>query len=417
MTKYDNTQYRSYVLVMLTLVYAVNFIDRQLLTILQESIKADLHLSDLQLGLLTGLAFAVFYVLAGVPIARIADRSNRRNVIAWSIGIWSFMTAISGLVTNYIQLVLARIGVGIGEAGCSPPAHSMISDMYPPESRASALAFYSTGISIGVMLGYLLGGFINEHFGWRFAFFIVGLPGIAIALIVRFTIAEPIRGWSENMSGAVKDAPESLAKVIKFILERRFLVHIALGGGLAALGSYSVANWSPSYFIRSYGIPTGELGIWLASAAGIFGGVGTFFWGVICDRFGKKDKRFYFWLPALAVGLAVIPITITYCATTLEAALLANLFVPFFTNGYLGAALAVFHSSVEPRMRATASALLFLVLNIVGLGCGPTLVGAISDWLNPTLGNESVRYAILYVVPAAFIWSALHFFLAGRAAR
>lgn len=412
MSKYEDPRYRTYVLVVLTLVYAVNFIDRQLLTILQESIKLELGLSDTQLGLLTGLAFAIFYVLAGVPIARLAERSNRKNIIAASIGIWSLMTALSGFVANYAQLVLARIGVGIGEAGCSPPAHSMISDMYPPEKRASALSFYSTGINIGIMFGILFGGIINEYFGWRIAFMVVGLPGLLVALIVWLTVAEPIRGWSEKH--VVEEEPASFSRVLHFILERRFLLHVSIAAGLSGLVGYSLTNWIPPFFIRSFAMGTAELSWWLAAGIGLLGGLGTFGWGYMCDRWGKKDKRWYLWLPALSILLAIIPVLIVFNATDKHTALIANLFIGFFTTGYLGATLAVFHGTVEPRMRATASALFFLVLNIIGLGCGPTIVGAVSDYLRPEYGNESLRYAVLYVVPFACVWAAAHFMLAAR---
>lgn len=413
MNKYENPRYRSYVLVVLTLVYAVNFIDRQLLTILQESIKVELDLSDLQLGLLTGLAFAIFYVLAGIPIARLAERSNRRNIIAASIGIWSLMTAISGFVTNYAQLVLARIGVGIGEAGCSPPAHSMISDMYPPEKRASALSFYSAGINIGIMFGILFGGIINEYFGWRVAFMVVGLPGIAIALLVWWTVQEPIRGWSEN-NNTVEQQPASFKRVLGFILERKYLIHVSIAAGLSAFAGYSITNWAPPFFIRSFGMGTAELGWWLAISVGLFGAVGTFLWGVLCDRFGKRDKRWYTWLPAMAIFLAIIPIIVIFSTKNQTVALIANLFPAFFLTGYLGASLAIFHGAVEPRMRATSSALFFLVLNIIGLGCGPTMVGFVSDLLQPSMGAESLRYAVLYVIPVVCVWAAIHFILAAR---
>jgi len=218
-SKYQSKAYRNYVLVLMTLVYAINFIDRQLLAILQDSIKADLGFSDTQLGLLTGFAFALFYVLAGVPIARWADRSDRRNIISLSIGVWSFMTAISGLAANYLHLLLARIGVGVGEAGCSPPAHSMISDIFPAEQRATALSTYSVGINIGIMLGFLLGGFLNEYYSWRVAFFVVGAPGILIALIFKFTVSEPIRGWSENRQ--VDNTSTPFGQVLKIIFKQR----------------------------------------------------------------------------------------------------------------------------------------------------------------------------------------------------
>ena len=412
-SKYQSKSYRNYVLGLMTLVYAVNFIDRQLLAILQDSIKADLGFSDTQLGLLTGFAFALFYVLAGVPIARWADRSNRRNIISLSIGVWSFMTAISGLAANYFHLLLARIGVGVGEAGCSPPAHSMISDIFPAEQRATAMSTYSVGINIGIMLGFLLGGFLNEYYSWRVAFLVVGLPGILIALIFKFTVAEPIRGWSEKRT--VDDIAIPFAEVLKVIFTQRALVHLSLGAALSAFAGYSLTNWSASLCIRSFNVPTGELGIWLAGGVGLLGSIGTFGFGYLCDRFGRNDKRFYFWLPALAMLMAIPFIVLCFSSTNAQTALILSLFPPLFTTGYLGAALAVFHGSVEPRMRATASAVFFLILNVIGLGLGPTVVGAVSDFINPTYGNESIRYAMLTIVPIACTWAAVHFYLASRA--
>ena len=412
MSRYQNTAYRQYVLILLTIVYAVNFIDRQLVSILQESIKADLGLSDTQLGLLTGFAFAMFYVLAGIPIARLADNSSRRNVISVSIALWSFMTAISGFAANFVQLLLARIGVGIGEAGCSPPAHSMISDMYPPKQRATALSFYSIGINIGIMLGFLLGGIINQYFGWRVAFMVVGAPGILIALWFWLTVEEPVRGWSENK--AVEQASAAFSTVLKVIVAQRFLIHVSIGAGLSALAGYALTSWAASFFIRIHDVPTGQLGAWLAIGVGLFGSIGTFGWGYLSDRFGARDRRWYLWLPALAIFLAIPFTVLTYLLEDTRAALIASLVPPIFTTGYLGATLAVLHGSVEARMRATASALFFLVLNIIGLGCGPTVVGAVSDALNSSFGDESLRYAMLIVIPTACIWSALHFLLASR---
>ena len=411
--KYQSNTYRTYVLCVLTLVYALNFVDRQLLAILQESIKAELLLSDTQLGLLTGFAFALFYVLAGVPIARLADRSSRRNVIAISIAVWSFMTAISGLVVNYTQLLLARMGVGVGEAGCSPPAHSMISDMYPEESRATALSFYSIGINIGIMLGFILGGWINQVFGWRTAFIVVGAPGLLVALYVRLTVAEPIRGWSENKVVEHNSVP--FMDVLRLIAKQRFLLHLCFAAGLSGFVGYALTNWMASFFIRSFNMPTGELGVWLACGVGILGSIGTFGWGYLCDRFGQQDKRYYMWLPALAIFLAIIPIVLGFTSNNKTVALITLLFPAMFTTGYLGAVLALFHGAVEVGMRATTSALFFLALNIIGLGFGPTVVGAVSDVLSGQYGNESLRYAILFILPALCMWSAVHFLLAARA--
>lgn len=410
--KYENNAYRTYVLVVLALVYAVNFIDRQLVSILQESIKLDLGLSDTQLGLLTGFAFAMFYVLAGIPIARWADSGNRRNIISASIAVWSLMTAICGYAANFVQLLFARMGVGIGEAGCSPPAHSMISDMFPPEKRATALSFYSVGINVGIMLGFLIGGVINQYFGWRTAFVVVGLPGLLIALWVRFTVQEPERGFSEGK--VVEAAKIGLGEVLKFIFARRFLVHISLAAGLAGLAGYGLTNWSASFYIRAHGMQTAELGIWLAIGAGIFGGIGTFGCGYLADKFGAKDKRWYMWIPAIAIMITVPALAGMLLVESKFSSLVIGLLPSMFTTGYLGASLAMFHSTVEPRMRATSSALFFLVLNIVGLGLGPTVVGAVSDALTPSYGNDALRYAMLIVIPIACIWAALHFILAAR---
>lgn len=411
MSKYENSTYRNYVLCLLTLVYAVSFVDRQLLSILQESIKLDLGLSDKELGLLS-IAFAVFYVLAGIPIARWADRSNRRNVISFSIAAWSIMTALSGMAQNFTQLFFARTGVGVGEAGCSPPAHSMISDMFPIEQRASALSFYSIGINVGIMFGFLLGGFLNEYFGWRVAFYAVGLPGLLLALWLRFAIDEPPRGWSENK--AVEATSEPFGKVLSLIVKKKYLMHAGLGAGMSALAGYGLANWSAPFFQRSHEMQTGELGIWLAIGGGVFGSIGTFGWGYICDRYGRSNRHLYLLIPAFAM-LLTIPFMI-YSTTTVSTkmALISALFPPMFTTCYLGATLAVFHSSVEPRMRATSSALFFLIINVIGLGFGPFLIGALSDYLTPSLGDDGLRYAMLIVIPAACVWASLHFTLAAR---
>jgi predicted MFS family arabinose efflux permease len=301
---YESARARNYALLLLTVVYAFNFIDRQLLAILQESIKADLLLSDGQLGLLSGFAFAVFYVSAGIPIARWADFTNRRNIVAGAVFIWSFMTAISGFVQNYLQLLLARIGVGVGEAGGSPPSHSIISDIFPPERRASALGFYSTGVNIGILFGFLLGGWLNEFFGWRVAFLVVGAPGILLALLVRATLAEPIRGLSENRTTETATPP--FGDVLRTLWGRRSFRHMAFAAALNAFAGYSTASWTASFMIRSHGMNTGELGTWLAMISGLCGAIGVFFGGLLADKLAPRDSRWYMWLPSLA-GLISVP--------------------------------------------------------------------------------------------------------------
>ncbi|MAK43215.1 MULTISPECIES: MFS transporter [unclassified Spongiibacter] len=413
----NSQHYRSdgrayYALFILTIVYSFNFIDRQLLAILQESIKAELLLSDTQLGLLTGFAFALFYVTAGIPIARWADAGNRRNIVALAVFIWSFMTAISGLVQNYLQLLLARIGVGVGEAGGSPPSHSMISDMFPAERRASALGFYSTGVSIGILFGFLMGGWLNEFFGWRVAFFVVGVPGVLLALVVRYTLREPRRGLSENRD----DNPEPVAvkEVVALLWSRRSFRHMAWAGALSAFAGYSVANWSASFIIRSYGMSTGELGTWLALIIGIGGAVGVFGGGLLADKLAAKDTRWYVLLPALA-GVISLPFAAgVYLVDNVYASLLLMIIPAIQSNVFLGNTLAVSHSLVGLRMRAMASAILFFIFNLVGLGAGPWSVGLLSDLLAPQFGDESLRYAMLALVPLMVSLSALHFYLSSR---
>ncbi|KZX59048.1 MFS transporter [Halioglobus sp. HI00S01] len=409
---YTKPAYRTYVLMVLTLVYSFNFIDRQLISILQESIKAELLLSDTQLGLLTGFAFALFYVSAGVPIARWADRGNRRNIISLAVGVWSFMTAISGACMNYTQLLLARIGVGVGEAGGSPPAHSMISDIFPPESRATAMSTYSLGINIGIMFGFFLGGILNEVLGWRWAFVLVGAPGILLAIWIRMTVAEPLRGWSEQ--AAVEETSVPLKDVVKRIYANLALRNLFFASALNSLVGYGLVNWTAPFYIRSHGMGTAELGIWLAIGAGIFGGVGTFLAGYYADKLGKIDRRWYLLLPGIAV-LAMVPFCVAFLlAENTTAALSINLIPSLLSTCYIGPCLALTHGMVEPRMRATASALYFLVINIIGLGLGPTLIGALSDYLAPELGSESLRYAMLYIIPATAAWASLHFFIGSK---
>ena len=412
---YATTKSAYYALGVLTVVYSFNFIDRQLLAILQESIKAELSLSDGQLGLLTGFAFAVFYVTAGIPIARWADHSNRRNIVALSLTIWSGMTALSGMVQNYGQLLAARVGVGVGEAGGSPPSHSMISDIFSPQRRASALGFYSMGVNIGILFGFLLGGWLNEFFGWRVAFMVVGIPGVLLAMIVRWTVAEPIRGLSDNK--LVVSESTSFRGVLKVLWASKAFRHIGMGAALNAFVGYSTSNWTASFMIRSHGMSTGELGTWLALIIGFGGAIGVFSGGLLADRLAGRDKRWYVWLPALA-GLIALPFIVSvYLVEGRYTALMCMLVPAVMSNVYLGTSIATTHGLVGMRMRAMASAIFFFILNIIGLGAGPWSVGMLSDYLSASQGTESLRYAMLYLLPVVSFWSLCHFYLAAKTLR
>lgn len=412
---YTSAKARNYALVMLTIVYAFNFIDRQLLAILQESIKLDLGLSDGQLGLLAGFAFAVFYVTAGIPIASYADRSNRRNIVSVSVFIWSFMTALSGFAQNYAHLLMARIGVGIGEAGGSPPSHSIISDIFPPEKRASALGFYSTGVSIGILFGFLLGGWLNEYFGWRVAFMVVGAPGILLAIIVRMTLAEPIRGLSEHKT--VSDDAVPFKTVVALLWSRRSFRHMAFGAALNAFAGYSTASWSASFMIRTHEMSTGELGTWLALISGLCGAIGVFLGGVIADKLAHRDKRWYMWIPAMAGFISVPFMLFVYIVDSPYASLSLAVIPGLLHNVYLGSTIATTHALVGLRMRALSSAILFLILNLIGLGLGPVVIGYLSDYLAPSFGVHSLQHAMLYVLPLVMFWSSCHFVRAGKSLR
>lgn len=415
-TPYESALYRYYVLAILVVVYAFNFIDRQLLVILQEPIKAELGLSDTQLGLLTGFAFALFYVVCGIPIARWADKGVRRNIIALALTVWSVMTAISGLAQNYTQLLLARVGVGVGEAGGSPPAHSMISDIFDRKHRATALSIYSVGIYIGILGGYLLGGWITEYFGWRLAFFVVGAPGVLLAILLRMTVREPQRGWSEGRAQQATPAPP-LMEVARLLWSRNSFRHIAIAASLQAFIIYAIGNWLPSYFLRTHDIGIGHLGTWMALTTGFGGGLGSFFGGWIADRLGARDARWYLWAPAMLTALA-IPVMVTILGT--DSMVLGLVLVGplnFLTAAYLGAVLAVSHNLVGLRMRALTSAILFFAINLIGMGLGPTSVGMLSDHLSRSGVEGPLGKAMLTVGVIAAVWACVHYVIAARSVR
>lgn len=399
--------YRRYVLIALTLVYALNFIDRQILVILQESIKLDMGLSDTQLGLLTGFAFALFYVSVGIPIARWADRGNRRNIISLAVAVWSGMTALSGLTQNYWQLLLARIGVGVGEAGGSPPAHSIISDYYPPEERGRALSFYSTGVYLGVLIGFLVGGWINHVFGWRMAFFVVGIPGFLVALLVRFTIREPKRGMSEINH---KDEESSLKETLHTLWRLKSFRLFSLAAGLSAFVNYGVGNFAPSFLIRVHSYDAIQVGTALALITGIGGAIGTYMGGWFADKFGAKDLRWYLWACAIPAILSVPLMLLALTAQDSQNTLAFLFFGTLFAASYLGPTIAITHILLPPHMRAMGSAVLFFILNLIGLGLGPVFTGMVSDLFTPTYGTaDGIRYAMmttsLFAILAAVTYS------------
>ena len=402
---------RNYVLGILVIVYTFNFIDRQILSILLESIKNDLNLSDTSLGLLSGFAFALFYATLGIPIAKYADFGNRRNLISLAIGIWSFMTALSGLAQNFFHLLIARIGVGVGEAGCSPPAHSMISDYFPANIRATALGIYSLGIPFGIMFGLFAGGWINEYFGWRIAFFVVGVPGILLAIIFRFTVQEPKRGQAEGRADT-KDQP-NIIETAKFLLSKKSFRHLAFGASLAAFVGYGAITWLPSFFQRSYGMQTGDVGWYLGLILGIPGGLGIFLGGYLSDYFGSKDVRWCLWIVVLAMLITTPLYYMVYLSPTSNTSFLWLIIPIAFGNFYQATTFSQTQGIVELRMRSVAAAILLFIINIIGLGFGPQAVGILSDILSKNYGKESLRYSLM-ILTTLKLWCAYHYYLAGK---
>lgn len=396
----------------LLVVYVFNFIDRQIVNILAEPIARDLELSDTQIGLMTGLAFALFYTVLGIPIARFADRptTSRPRLIAVALGIWSAMTALCGSAQNFWQLLLARIGVGVGEAGCTPPAHSLISDMVPPEKRASALAFYSLGIPVGTLLGMIIGGTLADRMGWREAFVIVGLPGVALALVVWFVLKDPRRADAAAMLRAEhQPAALPLGKAVGEVMRSRAFVLLLFAGSAASFLSYGKTTWTTIFFQRTHDLTPGQVGLWFGLIGGIGGMLGTWLGGWLADRFGAKNRRHVLSAPAIGMALAV-PIAIAaYQAPSWPLALVL-LFVPtVFNSFYYGPCYSAAQGLVPLKARAIAAATLLFFQNLIGLGLGPLFFGMLSDGLQPAYGADSVRYvlygaAVLGLVPAFFFW-------------
>lgn len=401
--------YAYYVLGVLFVVLVFNFIDRQILAILLQPIKEDLKISDTALGFLTGFAFAVFYTFAGIPLARVADRWVRRSLIAISLAAWSVMTAASGLARGFTDLALARIGVGIGEAGCTPPAHSLLSDYFPPEKRATVLSLYACGVTVGVGLGFWLGGWINDAFGWRVAFFVVGLPGVAMALLVRLTVREPPRGMSEPYLVNIREY--SVRETCRFLATLTAGRCISLAAAFRAFAGYGLATWIPAFFVRLHHMTPGELGLWLSWIVAVGGGLGTFAGGWIADHWGRREPR-----ARAYIGMMSALLSLPFTATGLlladqRLALLCFLPANMFGAMWLGPSGAIVQDLVPPPMRAMAAAIFIFILTIIGLGAGPQTVGILNDWIGTP---DAIRYSLLGTVIVMDLCAAVFFWLTGK---
>ena len=400
----------------LLLVYILNFLDRQIVNILAEPIKRDLGLSDTQLGLLAGSAFAVFYAVLGIPIARYADRAgtNRVWLISLCLAVWSAMTAICGVAQNFLQLALARVGVGVGEAGCTPAAHSLIADSVPPEKRSSAIAFFGLGIPIGGLLGLIIGGVVNDQYGWRAALMLVGAPGILLACVLPFLIRDPRRCADSthfDSTTSSKKPALSITDAAREVFASKAYLYVFIAASFTAFLSYGKGLWTISFFIRSHGLSTTEAGLAMAVALGISGIFGTWLGGKVADVFGKRDKRHILTLPAIGMAVAAPILFAGYWVEDWRVAV-ALLIVPTLLNAaYYGPAYGCVQGLVRPEARAIAASLVVFGQNLIGLGMGPLLFGVLSDSLQPIAGEESVRWVLygaawLGLIPAFFFWRA-----------
>lgn len=404
-------RYANYVLCVLLSVYVVNFIDRQVLSVFIGPIKEEFGVSDTVMGLLVGFAFALFYTIAGIPIARWADRGNRRSIIALGLAVWSAMTAVCGLAQSFTHLLLARIGVGVGEAAGNPPAHSLISDYFPPERRGTALGTYAWGVYVGSALAYLGGGYLRANFDWRIAFFCMGIPGLLLALVVRFTVREPPRGYSEQSSAEA--ATTTFSETLRHLLGCRSWIHLLGGSSLLSVTGYGVLMWGYEFFGRVHGMSPVDIGLWMALIVGLGGSAGTYLGGSMVDRLSVRNPRWVMLFPAI-ITLLGVPLAFTFLLASSSGVSLA-FFFPYYLLGnvYVPALHTLNQGLAKLRMRATAAAIMLFIVNIVGAGAGPFVVGFLNDFYASQFGDEAIRYSLLTISMVGIV-GALFFYLSSR---
>ena len=403
--KTQNRQQRGYTLFLLLLVFIASHVDRQIVAILQEPIRIAFDLTDTQLGVLTGFAFALFYATLGMPMAMWADRRNRRNLIAFSISLWSAMTVACAAAGQYWQLLAARIGVAVGEAGSNPPSHSIIADLYEPAERATAMAIFGLGVNFGIMFGFLIGGWVNDWVGWRWAFVIAGAPGLLIALAVRFTMKEPPRGLSDGLTYEVQPPPFFL--VVRTMWRDNRIRQLLLSNALISMAGYAAIAWAPVYFQRIHGFSTSESGTFLALGIGLGGGLGTFLGGALADKLSKISEGWRAWIVSFSI-LAYLPAGYL-CYQSIDPFWAIFWFTGPATLGgvYIGVNFAILQSLAPVEMRAVMASINLFVLNIIGLGLGAFSVGMISDLMSPTTGVDSLRYGLMFTL-LLMLWGGIH---------
>ena len=402
-----SSRYRYYVLALLTLGYVFNFVDRQVMTILIEPIKTEFGATDTQMGLLSGLAFALFYATLGIPVARLADRWSRRNVLAISMTTWSAVTALCATATGFWHLLLLRIGVGVGEAGGTPPSQSLLADYFPPDKRAFAQGILATAPNIGILVGLFGGAVIAEAYGWRSVFLVFGIPGVLLAILIQLTVREPLK-----VSVPEEQAQAGLFSALGNIFRLPSFTHIMLGVGFTGIAGYGLGVWSPSFLVRVHDMSLVDAGLYLGLIGVFGGGLGTISSGLLVDRLARHDKRWQLWLPAIGIFLA-LPTQLAFLLWPVEHRLvMGTIDVPFalvfmglsavFASFWIAPSYAAVQNLVPQYWRTQASALMLLAINLLGMGLGPLLVGALSDSFSQ-FGTDSVRYGLSVGVSLSLI--------------
>jgi predicted MFS family arabinose efflux permease len=398
---------RYFVLGLLTLIYALNFLDRTIFNVLIEPIKQEFALSDTAMGLLAGFGFVLFYSLMGIPIARVADRLNRRNIVAVALAFWSAMTFFCGAAQSVTTLALARIGVGIGESAGTPASQSMVADLFGKNERPRALGVYAIGTYLGVFLGYFIGGFVNQHYGWRMAFFSAGVPGIVLAAVLWLTVSEPRRG-----AMAETFTPQPLGPTLAFLASQRSFVIVLIGFCLTTYTNYATSAWIPPFLARVHHLSSAEIGSYAGTFKGLCGMAGTLVGGLVVAQISQRDDRWKLWAPAIMSGLAG-PVLAVCMLTSSFPIMVATLALTSFLVGFhLGPIFAIAQTVARPSMRALASAIILLTATCFGQGVGPLAVGIINDALKDSYGADAVRYSLLSAAVTTtlgallFVWAA-----------
>jgi predicted MFS family arabinose efflux permease len=400
---------RGYVLALLATLSAFNFLDQQVMAIVLEPVRREFALSDIQLGLLSGLAFAALYSTLSIPAGVWAVDHSRRNLIAAAAALWGTATILCGAAQSFTQLLLGRIGVGVGEAGGMPASQALISDLYEPERRATALGILAAGVNAGVFLAFLVGGFVAQRYGWRAAFVAAGIPPVVLAVLLRLTVREPPRPVAKARGPSYALVRETL----RAIWRDPALRHLCFASTLTMAVGYGALPWIPSYLVRSHGLDIATIGLFLAVMIGLGGALGTYLGGKLADRLGRRNPRWSLWLVCLVFVIAR-PFAMAFYVVDHTWLALALFALPAMVGAiHMGPSFAVLHERIDARLRPISSAVLLLILNFIGLGLGPLLVGGLSQWVFAGFGEGSLRYALM-TIQVVGLWGAVHYYFAGR---